>query len=267
MEITQKIVSQVVNDLGIRVNKDLGQNFLIDPSVCEKIANSLDVENSDILLEVGGGLGSLTHFLNGKSNCFDVVDLDSRMCDFLFNIYKDNINIINEDVRNIDLTKYTKIIGNLPYYITTELVTQFVTNAINCKQMVFMIQTEAVSRFTDVSGENYGPVSVLIHLLGNSKRLFSVKPGSFSPMPKCGSTVFKIDITNFEDREKYLKVFKMAKILFLNRRKTILNNLTNYTKDKDVAAKTLQNLNILPNKRPEELSPRVYLDIYNELQK
>ena len=267
MEINQKVLSQIFNDLGLRANKDLGQNFLTDPNVCERISSSLEVNPNDILLEVGGGLGSLTHFLVNKTNNFDVVDLDLRMCNFLSSVYKENINIINDDVRNLDLSKYTKIIGNLPYYITTELVTQFLVQAKNCTQMVFMIQTEAVNRFIDVSGKDYGPISVLIHLIGNSKRLFSVKPGSFCPIPKCGSTVFRIDILNNNDREKYLGVYKLAKTLFLNRRKTILNNLNNYTGDKEKSQKTLQNLNIPVTKRPEELSPNQYLMIYEELRK
>lgn len=268
MEINQKVLSQIFNDLGLKANKDLGQNFLTDPNVCERIASSLEINENDYLLEVGGGLGSLTHFLINKSNKFDVVDLDIRMCNFLNTIYKeDNVNVINDDVRNVDLKNYTKIIGNLPYYITTELVTQFVTEATNCTQMIFMIQTEAVNRFIDVSGKEYGPISVLIHLLGTSKRLFSVKPGCFCPIPKCGSSVFRIDITNIDNREKCLSVYKMTKSLFLNRRKTILNNLTNYLGDKEKAQNTLQNLNILPTKRPEELEPEQYLNIYEELHK
>ena len=267
MEINQKVLSQIFNDLGLKANKDLGQNFLTDPNVCEKISSSLEVNKEDTLLEVGGGLGSLTHFLNGRCDNFDVVDLDIRMCNFLESVYKNDINIINDDVRNIELKKYTKIIGNLPYYITTELVTKFVLEAENCSQMVFMIQTEAVNRFIDVSGKEYGPASVLIHLLGDAKRLFSVKPGSFCPIPKCGSIVFRIDIKEKENRDKYLSVYKMAKVLFLNRRKTILNNLNNYLGDKEKSQKTLQNLNIPITKRPEELSPKQYLEIFDEIHK
>lgn len=268
MEINQKVLSQIFNDLGLKANKDLGQNFLTDPNVCERIASSLTIKENDLLLEVGGGLGSLTHFLVNKAQEFDVVDLDVRMCNFLNSVYQnDNINIINEDIRNVDLRKYTKIIGNLPYYITTELVTQFVTQASNCSQMVFMIQTEAVNRFVDTSGKEYGPISVLIHLVGNSKRLFSVKPGCFCPIPKCGSSVFIIEINKIEEKEKYLDVYKMTKQLFLNRRKTILNNLTNYLGNKEKAQNTLQNLDILFTKRPEELEPNQYLRIYDELHK
>lgn len=268
MEINQKVLSQIFNDLGLKANKDLGQNFLVDPVVCERIANSLEITKEDLLLEVGGGLGSLTHFLVNKSSSFDVVDLDTRMTNFLESVYKnENISIINEDIRKVDVSKYTKIIGNLPYYITTELVTDFMVKTDKCTQMVFMIQTEAVNRFVDVSGKDYGPISVLIHLLGNSKRLFSVKAGCFCPIPKCGSTVFKIEINNVDDRERMLNVYKMTKSLFLNRRKTILNNLNNYTGDKEKSKKILQNLNILETKRPEELSPNQYLSIYNELHK
>lgn len=268
MEITQKLVSEIVKNFGLRPDKDLGQNFLIDTSVSEKIANSINSEKEDYVLEVGGGFGSITHFLVGKSDSFDVVDLDERMCQFLRDTYEtDNINIINKDIRNVDVSPYSKIIGNLPYYITTELITFFLLNATKCKKMVFMIQTEAVNRFLDKSGKEYGAISVLTNLIGTPKRLFSVKPGCFYPMPKCGSTVFEINLKENVDREKMLSVYKMCKQLFLNRRKTLLNNLNNYTGNKEISTKTLQNLNILLTTRPEEISPETYVKIYDELKK
>ena len=263
MEINQKVVNDVVKNLGISPNKDLGQNFLVDSQVCFRIASALELQKDDIALEIGGGLGSLTNFLVNKSQKLDVVDIDTRMTNFLSTVYNENeATIINDDIRNVDVKGYTKIIGNLPYYITTELVTFLLEKAENCKKMVFMIQTEAVNRFIDESGKEYGPVSILVHLLGKSKRLFSVKPGCFYPVPKCGSTVFEITFAD-ADRKLILSTYKMAKQLFLNRRKTLLNNLNNYLGDKEKATIVITKLGFSLTVRPEEVKPNDYLKMYN----
>lgn len=264
MEIDRKVINDIVKGLGISPNKDLGQNFLVDPLVCDKIANSLDLNEKDNALEIGPGLGSLTNFLVNKSQKLDVVDIDARMCNFLSTVYKPNeVNIINEDIRNVDVSKYTKIIGNLPYYITTELVTFLLEKSVDCEKMVFMIQTEATNRFLDDSGKEYGAVSVLSHLLVTPKRLFSVKASAFYPAPKCGSTVFEIKINKDVDREKMISVYKMAKQLFLNRRKTLLNNLGGYLGDKEKASAIITKLGLPLTVRPEEIKPNVYVELYN----
>ena len=98
MEIDRKVINDIVKGLGISPNKDLGQNFLVDPLICAKIANSLELNEKDDTLEIGPGLGSLTNFLVNKSQKLDVVDIDTRMCNFLSTVYKTNeVNIINED--------------------------------------------------------------------------------------------------------------------------------------------------------------------------
>ena len=266
MEINRSNINELVNKCNVRPDKDYGQNFLIEPLISEKITSALEVNESDKVLEIGPGLGSLTHYLAGKCN-LDVCDIDNRMIDFLKVFYKDDINYILNDVRKIDVSIYDKIIGNLPYNITTELVTFLLINASKCTQMVLMCQSEAFSRFFDVSGENYGPVSVLIHLLGESKKLITVKPGSFYPAPKCNSLVFSFVYNPITDKETALNVYKMTKSLFLNRRKTIYNNLKNVYKDVDKINSVLQNLNIPINTRPENISPNTYLKMYELFSK
>ena len=132
--------------------------------------------------------------------------------------------------------------------------------------MVLMCQSEAFNRFFDLSGENYGPVSVLLHLLGESKKVLTVKPGSFYPAPKCNSLVFVFDSKPVVDKETAINVYKMCKSLFLNRRKTILNNLSNYS-SKEKAIQVLKELNIGENKRPENISPNDYLKMYQLIKK
>ena len=264
MVIDRRVINDIVKGLGISPNKDLGQNFLVDPLVCEKIANALELNDKDEALEIGPGLGSLTHFLVNKSNSFEVVDIDTRMCNFLSTVYSEKeAKITNDDIRNIDVSKYTKIIGNLPYYITTELITFLVEKSANCEKMVFMIQTEAVNRFLDESGKEYGAASVLCHLLGTPKRLFSVKASAFYPAPKCGSTVFEIKLNKEIDREKMIAVYRMTKQLFLNRRKTLLNNLGGYMGNKEKAASIITELGLPLTVRPEEIKPNTYIKLYN----
>ena len=260
MEINRTNINELVNKCNVRPDKDYGQNFLIEPLISERIVAALELNKEDKVLEIGPGLGSLTHFMVGKC-VLDVCDIDSRMIDFLKIFYKEDVNYILNDVRKIDVSKYNKIIGNLPYNITTELVAFLLLNS-EASKMVLMCQSEAFARFFEISGEKYGPLGVMLHLLGESKKLLTVKPGSFYPAPKCDSCVFVFSYRPVCDREIILGVYKMCKTLFLNRRKTIFNNLKNYSNDVDKINEVLNKLGIEGNKRPENISPNEYLEMY-----
>ena len=264
MEINRSNINELVNRCNVKPDKDYGQNFLIEPAIASNIVDALNLEIDDYVLEIGPGLGSLTHFMSIKCK-LDVCDIDSRMIDFLKIFYKEDISYILNDVRKIDVSKYDKIIGNLPYNITTELVTFLLLNA-NAKKMVLMCQSEAFNRFFDVSGENYGPVSVLLHLLGESKKILTVKPGSFYPAPKCNSLVFYFENKPVVDKDCAINVYKMCKVLFLNRRKTIYNNLKNYVSNVDRIHMVLEQLGIEENRRPDSISPEQYLRLYKSLK-
>lgn len=261
MEINRKNINEVVKKSNAAPDKDYGQNFLIEPNLSEEIVNFLNASKDDCVLEVGPGLGSLTHYLFDKTN-LDVCDIDARMINFLKVVYGDSVNYILEDVRKINVSKYNKIIANLPYNITSELVTFLLINATNTQRMVLMCQQEAFPHFYDVDGKEYGPISVLLHLLGKITKLMTLKPGSFYPAPKCNSLVFSFDYDPIVDRSTAIAVYKMAKSLFLNRRKTIYNNLKSYLGDNEKAKSILDNVKIDLNKRPEDILPEKYLEIY-----
>ena len=270
MEINRSNINEIVTKASLRPDKDYGQNFLVEPNICQRIVDALNIsDESDMVLEIGPGLGSLTHFIIEKNTKYDAVDIDARMVNFLRVVYQgsDNTQIIENDIRKHDVSKYTKIIGNLPYNITTETIQYLLTNATNANRMVFMIQNETLAHFYDVSGKEYGPVSVLLHLLGSIEKLFTVKAGSFYPAPKCSSVVFAIDVDKQKDRKSAIGTFALAKKLFLNRRKTIQNNLLNALKDKELVIKLCADLAINPLARPEDLSPNTYLEMYRYLQK
>ena len=224
MEINRSNIFELINKASLQPDKDYGQNFLVEPEISNKIVQSLNIKDKETIIEIGPGLGSLTHFLSPYKNNLTVVDIDLRMTNFLKVVYQeDDINIVENDIRKVDVSNYDKVIGNLPYNITTETIQYFLINATKAKRMIFMIQSETLNHFLDISGKEYGPTSVLIHLLGNVEKLFVVKAGSFYPAPKCSSVVFAINIDSSKDRSKAIKAFKLSKQLFLNRRKTILN--------------------------------------------
>lgn len=268
MEINRKNVMESIKSYNATPDKDFGQNFLVEPSISKRIVESLCITDGEKVLEVGPGIGSLTHFLVESKQDITVVDVDERMTFFLEVIYQNasNLDIVLSDIRRFDVSNYDKIIGNLPYNITTELVTYLVMNAKHAKKLVLMCQLEAFNRFHALSGKDYGPISILIHLLGGSKKVLNVPKGMFYPVPKVDSLVFEVNITR-ENKEEAYGVYKMAKQLFLNRRKTLLNNMINYLKNKEKAEWVLNELNIPLNKRGEEISPEMFLKIYQLLKK
>ena len=266
MEINRNNIFELTSKCSIKPDKDYGQNFLLEPSIASKIVDSLELNESESVLEIGPGLGSLTHFLFDKCH-LTVCDIDSRMIDFLKIFYKDSIDYILNDIRKVDISSYDKIIGNLPYNITTELVIFLLLNAKNAKTMSLMCQLEAFDRFNDLEGEKYGPASILIHLLGEVKKLLVVKPGCFYPAPKCNSVVFVFHKKEQNTFEEVVGTYKLSSSLFLNRRKTIYNNLKTYLGNPEKANELLEKLGINPMARPENIKPEIYLKMYQLIQK
>ena len=264
MEISRSNIFDVIKLYGASPDKDYGQNFLVEPTISKNIVNLLNLEQEDKVLEVGPGLGSLTHFMVDNSH-LTVCDIDPRMTSFIKFNYGEKVEIILNDIRKVNVSKYDKIIGNLPYNITTELVTYLLLNARGAKKMVLMCQVEAFNHFNDVSGKEYGPISVLLHLLGVINKELVVKAGSFHPVPKCNSLVFSFTYNEDINWDEALGIYKLAKVLFLNRRKTIYNNLKNYLSSGEKAEKVLDSLKIEKNLRPEQLSPDVYSDLYKTI--
>ena len=267
MEINRSNVMEIIEKSGLKPDKDYGQNFLLEPEISKRIVDLLEIDNDDVL-EIGPGIGSLTHFITQKHNAkITLVDIDKRMIDFLKILYtKNNINLVLNDIRKVDVSKFTKIIGNLPYNITTETIVYLLENSKKANKMVLMCQAEAFPRFSEIGGKEYGPLSILINLLGIVKRRMTLRAGSFYPAPKCSSVVFTIDFTNGFDRTKAIEVYRFTKNLFLNRRKTIYNNLSTLLGDKDTAVNALNKLSIPLNKRPEEILPMQYVQLLDEVR-
>ncbi|MCD8204244.1 MAG: 16S rRNA (adenine(1518)-N(6)/adenine(1519)-N(6))-dimethyltransferase RsmA [Coprobacillus sp.] len=267
MEINNKNIKSILSEIGVTPDINYGQNFLIDPEIASKIVELLNIEKSDKILEIGSGLGSLSHFLSSFDNDITLLDVDQNMTTFLKLIYKqDNIKIVNQDVRRTDLDGYTKIVSNLPYNLTTEIIVDLCLKANKASRLVLMCENETLLHFTSTSGKEYGPASILIHLLGDIKKEFSVPPSAFYPSPKCVSTVFTIDINSQSDRNDIKNTYLMCKDIFLNRRKTIYNNLKRYLNDDVLCGNILNELEIPFNARPEQISYKLYFEMQERIK-
>lgn len=257
MQIDRNTCLEILNEYGIIPSKDKGQNYLVNPDTSKRIADSLSIDKDDIVLEIGPGIGSLSHFLYEKTKNLSLIDIDEISCNVLNNIYPD-IKVINEDALKADLSQYDRIISNVPYSITSDLIEHILLNAAKVKQCVFMVQEDAYRRIISLKGKDYGPLSVLLSLKGKVKTLFKVRPNDFYPHPKCVSIVFKIDL--FDEQVIDEKGYKIVKALFTNRRKTLLNNML-LLMNRDKATSLLEELKLPLTVRPEEISPETYIKL------
>ena len=262
--VNKESIKDLMDAAFIEPTKDKGQNFLIDVEKAKNIVNLLKNNANSKVLEIGPGLGSLTYHLEERCNNLTLIDIDSKIISYLNYEVKPHVNLVLEDALKYDLSPYEYIISNIPYNITSDLIEHILISAINLKQCILMCQKENYYHFSSLFGSEYGPLSILIHLLGNIKKAFDVGASSFVPRPNCTSTVFSIDIDHSKNRENAISTYFMASKLFLNRRKTILNNLGNLI-GKEKAKELLDKLEINPLSRPEELSPETFLKINKNL--
>lgn len=242
-------------------NKSLGQNFLINQQIAETICDSLSIEKEDKVLEIGAGLGSLSYFLAKKEGSIKLIDIDERMLMSLHDSFDScsNIQIARQNVLKEDLSSYTKIIGNLPYYITSSIIEHILLNATNVKNIVLMTQKEVYPKLLK---SNISPLSLMLNYVADISSLNNVGRNNFTPVPHVDSGYFILtpneNIKKTENKELYKLICK----LFLLRRKTILNNLTNVIKDKEKSIEILSKLNVSQNMRPEQLDINFYISLY-----
>ena len=252
----------------IKAKKSLGQNFLVDKNIIEKISSSLNINSQFNLIEIGPGYGSLTNSLIKKKPAqILVIEKDSNMAEFLNKKFNNQIKIINDDILKIPIQKYIKpktiIFGNLPYNISTKILTNFIKfiNKENLiKYFVFMFQKEVADRIiAKENSKNYGRLSVLVDWKLNVKKVFDINPECFRPKPKVKSSLLI-----FEPKKKYFELKKVKTLehitnIFFHRRRKIIKNpmkilFKNYL---DVS----EELNLDLNLRPQNLDTDTYLKI------
>ncbi len=265
----------------ISANKDLGQNFLIDDNVIENIVESAEINEKDFVIEIGPGLGTLTSRLVEKAGKVIAIELDKKMLQILndrFALY-DNFSLINEDVLKVDLNNliqqentqnYTvKIVANLPYYITTPIVMKLLEEKLNIDSITVMVQKEVADRLTETpGGKNTGAITYCVYYYAEPKEVLTVPNTSFVPEPKVDSEVIKLNIrkeppVDLVDEKMFFKVVKAS---FMQRRKTLLNGLSNSgIASKEKLREILQELNLSENVRGESLSIEQFAKIANKL--
>ncbi len=269
--MTENELFQTIYEMKRFASKDLGQNFLINKETIKKIVELLDIKDNEEVLEIGSGFGSLSYFLAQKESNLTLDDVDERAINFLKELFKDNekVNIIKQSILKLDISNYDKIIGNLPYYITSGILEKVLVDAKNCKKFVFMVQREVKQRLlAKIGSEDYSPLTILLSLRGDVKEELVVTRGNFVPVPHVDSAVFSLDLKTEDYDVTFIKnLLFFTKKMFLHRRKTIFNNLSNHVKNKIEAASILKSVNIDLNLRPQDISPLQYRDLVNYIYK
>lgn len=275
----------LMNKYNIQANKSLGQNFLIDENVINTAIEKSNINKEDLVIEIGPGLGTLTKYLLESAGRVVCLELDKRMINILnerFFLYE-NFEVINADILKTDLNKIikeakekynlrnAKIVANLPYYITTPIIMQLLENKIDIECITVMIQKEVADRLAEIpGGKNTGAITYTVYYYGIAEKLLEVPNTSFVPEPSVTSEVIKINIR----KEPAVKVnneegfFKLIKISFLQRRKTLLNALSNNgISSKEELTKMLKELEIDEKIRSEKLTIEEFANISNYLYK
>jgi len=256
----------IMDKYNIKASKRLGQNFLTDGEAACEIVNYSNISKEDLVIEIGPGLGTLTGMLLEQAEKVVCIELDERMIDILedrFSMYN-NLEIINDDVLKVDLNKLisskpAKVVANLPYYITSPIIMKLLEDRINLQSITVMVQKEAADRLTAKPGKNNsGAITYGIRYYAQPERIIEVPKTSFFPVPEVDSTVIKLEILNKPainvKNEKLL--FKVIKLAFMQKRKTLANALSsgNTLGDKQDIEKMLLNLGFDTRIRGEKLT-------------
>ncbi len=245
-------------------NKSLGQNFLINPDIAKQIVRMLKIQAGDKVLEVGAGLGSLSYFLAKSPGKSDLIDIDERMLTFLSDQFKDfeNVEVKRQNILKCNLEGYNKIIGNLPYYITSSIIEKLLLDGQNAELMVLMTQKEV---FPKLLRAHKSPLSLFLNYVAEISYPTDVNRNNFAPIPHVDSVVFTLKPNKNIKNPDNLRLYKTMKQLFLLRRKNILNNLASFVQNKEKAWEILEKMGVDSNKRPEELPVEFYINLLKML--
>lgn len=274
------VIRNVLERHGFNFSKALGQNFLINPSVCPRMAeNSLCDENTGVI-EIGAGIGVLTAELAKRSKKVVCVELDTRLLPILDETLSefDNIEIVNADVMKVDLHALIKekfegmdvvVCANLPYYITSPIITMLLESRLPIKAVTVMVQKEAADRLcTPVGSRDSGAITVCTNYYAEVRQLFNVSRGSFMPAPNVDSTVIRLDIREYpavkvSDEKKF---FRMVKAAFAQRRKTAVNSIASGMGiSKTQVAEALKKSGLEENVRAEKLTMQELAELCKNL--
>lgn len=275
MDLTSpRTIRSIQEKFGFTFKKGLGQNFLTSQNVLEEIVDAADIDSG--VIEVGPGFGVLTSELAKNSDKVVTIEIDERLIDVLEYTLADydNVKIVNADILKLDLHKLIQeefgnekvsIAANLPYYITTPIITKLLEEKLPLKNIVVMVQKEVALRMAaKPSSKDYGAITVLCQYYTEPSVVTNVPASLFVPPPKVDSAVLKLKIrenpaVHVTDEKMFFRVVKAA---FSQRRKTLLNCLcSNFSFPKEEMSALLEGIGITPSRRGETLSLQEFADI------
>ena len=258
--------------MDIKAKKSLGQNFLIDREVLDKIVSTCDIANKEIL-EIGPGTGNLTtYILKKKPKKVYVVEKDDELAILLKEKFENEIEIINHDILKVDEAKISKqkltVFGNLPYNISTEILSKWIVNVNKIfwfDNLVLMFQKEVADRIIASSNSSkYGRLSILTNWKLHVKKIIDINPQSFSPRPKVDSSLLLFTPKENSFELKSAKNLEMITRVFFSQRRKMLKKPFNqiFINSKEVAKK----FNIDLNLRPQNLEPEMFFKLTKEYE-
>lgn len=279
---TPKRTKEILAQYGFSFKKSLGQNFLIDPNILAKIVRTANVTKDSGVIEIGPGIGALTEQSAKMAERVLAFEIDRRLIPILKDTMSPypHVKVIHEDILKADVEKEMKeffkegqdiaVVANLPYYVTTPILMKLLEAKIPVRVMVVMLQKEVAERIAAGPGSKaYGSLSIAAQYYAEAETVFTVPKTVFVPQPNVDSAILRLTTR----REPPVQVkdeaffFKVVQASFVQRRKTLLNNLSKFLeeyKDKSEVAAMLMEMAIDPKRRAESLSMEEFAQISNE---
>ena len=221
--------------------KKFGQNFLIDTTVLDRIISSAEITKEDCVLEIGPGIGTMTQYLAERAGSVVAVEIDKALLPILEETLQDydNVTVINDDILKVDINRLVeeknggrpiKVVANLPYYITTPIIMGLFESRVPLKSITIMVQKEVADRMqTGPGSKDYGALSLAVQYYAKPEIVANVPPNCFIPRPNVGSAVIRL--TRYEEAPVFAEdehhMFSLIRASFNQRRKTLVNGLTN----------------------------------------
>ncbi|MBQ3029254.1 MAG: 16S rRNA (adenine(1518)-N(6)/adenine(1519)-N(6))-dimethyltransferase RsmA [Lachnospiraceae bacterium] len=276
---------EILNKYQFMFQKRFGQNFLIDTHVLEKIIRSAEITKEDLVLEIGPGIGTMTQYLCENAREVIAVEIDKNLIPILTNdtlAEYDNVTIINEDILKVDLNalvaernagKRIKVVANLPYYITTPIIMGLFEAHVPLQNITVMVQKEVADRMQAGPGsKDYGALSLAVQYYATPYIAANVPPNCFMPRPNVGSAVIRLTLheeppVKVEDESL---LFAIIRASFNQRRKTLVNGLTNATElgiTKEAVHGALEKMGLSATVRGEALTLEQFAELSNLLGK